>query len=243
MRAGIFSVRNRKEILRDPINLAFGLGFPLVLLVLMRAIQSNIPVELFELTSLTPGIAVFGLSFLTLFSAALIARDRTGSLLQRLFTTPMTAGDYLLGYMLPILPMAVGQSLICYLAAVFMGMELSVSILAAVVCSLPISFVFIGLGLLCGSLLNDKQAGGICGALLTNLTAWLSGAWFDLNLIGGPFKAAADVLPFVHSVEMERAALRGDYAGIVPHLWWVLGYGILILILAAAVFTGKMKEK
>ena len=48
----------------------------LVLLVLLSAIQANIPVSLFEIDTLTPGITVFGLSFMTLFSATLIAKDR-----------------------------------------------------------------------------------------------------------------------------------------------------------------------
>ena len=67
MRVMTFAKRCSKEILRDPINLGFGLGFPLVLLVLLSAIQANIPVSLFEIDTLTPGITVFGLSFMTLF--------------------------------------------------------------------------------------------------------------------------------------------------------------------------------
>ena len=102
MRMMTFAKRCTKEILRDPINLGFGLGFPLVLLVLLSAMQKNIPVHLFEIDSLTPGIAVFGLSFMTLFSATLIAKDRESALLQRLYTTPLKAIDFILGYMLPI---------------------------------------------------------------------------------------------------------------------------------------------
>ena len=64
-----FASRNAKEILRDPLNLAFGLGFPAVLILLLTAIQANVPVPLFEIAHLTPGIIVFGLSFMTLFSA------------------------------------------------------------------------------------------------------------------------------------------------------------------------------
>ena len=93
-----FAGRNTKEILRDPINLFFGLGFPLVLILLLTAIQANVPVPLFEIAHLAPGVTVFGLSFLTLFSAALIAKDRGSSLLRRLYTTPLTAADFILGY-------------------------------------------------------------------------------------------------------------------------------------------------
>ena len=112
-----FAGRNTKEILRDPINLFFGLGFPLVLILLLSAIQANIPVPLFEIQHLTPGVTVFGLSFMTLFSATLIAKDRGSSLLRRLYTTPLTPLDFILGYTLPILPIAVAQSVVWYIVA------------------------------------------------------------------------------------------------------------------------------
>ncbi|MBR4054671.1 MAG: ABC transporter permease [Clostridia bacterium] len=242
MRMLTFATRNAKEILRDPLNLAFGLGFPLVLLLLLTAIQANIPVSLFEIQQLAPGITVFGLSFMTLFSATLIAKDRGGSLLQRLYTTPLTPVDFILGYTLPILPFAVAQSAICYAAALLLGLELTVNILFAVVFMIPVSLLYIALGLLFGSVLTDKQAGGICGGLLTNLSAWLSGIWFDLELVGGIFREIAYALPFVHAVELERAVLAGNYGGIFPHLWWVLGYAFAALAAAVLLFLRQMKK-
>ena len=107
----------------------------------------------------------------------------------------------------------------------------------------PVSVFFIALGLLLGSILNVKQVGGICGALLTNLTAWLSGVWFDLELVGGTFKKIAGVLPFVHAVELERAVLSENYGDIFPHLWWVLGYAIGAILLAIIVFLHQMKKQ
>ena len=107
-----FANRTMKEILRDPLTMAFGLGFPVVLLLLLSLIQANIPVEMFELTHLTPGITVFGLSFMTLFSAQLISKDRTSSLLTRLYTTPLKATDFILGYLLPVIPLCLVQAVI-----------------------------------------------------------------------------------------------------------------------------------
>ena len=167
MRMLTFANRNTKELLRDPINLCFGLGFPLVLLFLLSAIQANVPVPLFEIAHLTPGITVFSLAFLSLFSATIIARDRGSAFLQRLYTTPLTAIDFILGYTLPVIPLAVAQSMVCYLAAICLGLPVTVNILYAILLILPVSLLYIGLGLLCGSILNDKQVGGICGALLT----------------------------------------------------------------------------
>lgn len=238
-----FAKRNTKEILRDPLNLFFGLGFPLVLILLLSAIQANVPVELFEIHHLTPGITIFGLSFMTLFSATIIAKDRGSSLLQRLYTTPLTATDFILGYTLPMIPIAVAQAIICYIAAIVLGFQITVNIIYALLLVVPISIFYIALGLLCGSIFNDKQVGGICGALLTNLSAWLSGIWFDLDLIGGAFKDISYMLPFVHAVEMERAVIQGDASEALAHFWWVLGYAIVVLIVAVVMFCRQMKKQ
>jgi len=243
MRMLTFAGRNTKEILRDPLNLAFGLGFPLVLIFLLSAIQANIPVKLFEIQQLTPGITVFGLSFMTLFSATIIAKDRGSSLLQRLYTTPLTPPDFILGYTMPIIPIAVAQCAVCYIAAIILGLEITAGILYAILFIIPVSVFYIALGLLCGSVFTDKQVGGICGALLTNLSAWLSGVWFDLDLVGGAFQKIAYALPFVHAVEMERAVLAGNFTGIFPHLWWVLGYAAAALVLAVLLFLRQMKKQ
>ena len=243
MRMLTLSNRNTKEILRDPLTLIFGLGFPLVLILLLSAIQANIPVKLFEIQHLTPGITVFGLAFMTLFSATIIAKDRGSSLLQRLYTTPLTPLDFILGYTLPMIPLSVAQCVICYIAAIGLGLDITVNILYAVIFIIPVSVLYIALGLLCGSILNDKQVGGICGALLTNLSAWLSGVWFDLDLVGGAFKKIAYALPFVHAVEMERAVLTGDFTGIFPHIWWVLGYAAVLLMLAVLLFLRQMGKQ
>lgn len=243
MRMLTFSTRTAKEILRDPLNFGFGLGFPVVLLLLLSAIQANIPVSLFEINSLAPGVAVFGLSFMTLFSATLIAKDRESSLLQRLYTTPLTAADFVLGYVLPILPIALAQSAVCYFVAILLGLTPKVELLLALVMILPVSLFYVAVGLLCGSLFNVKQVGGICGALLTNVSAWLSGVWFDLELVGGTFHRIAYALPFVHAVELERCILNGDLSSSVSHLLWVLGYAFLTMIVAILVFLHQMQRK
>jgi ABC-2 type transport system permease protein len=238
-----FSKRCAKEILRDPLTLLFGLGFPLVLLYLLSAIQSNIPVDMFEIGRLTPGIMVFGLSFMTLFSATLVAKDRESALIQRLYTTPLSSVDFILGYMLPILPIAIGQALICYLAALPLGLTFSVNILYAIIGIIPIALFNIALGLLCGSLLGVKQVGGICGALLTNLSAWLSGVWFDISLVGGFFEKTAKVLPFLHSVQMEVALSSGDIETAMAHILPVVLYCIGAIVAAIVAFLWQMKKQ
>jgi ABC-2 type transport system permease protein len=238
-----FAQRCAKEILRDPINLGFGLGFPLVLLALLSALQANIPVNMFELQMLTPGMTVFGLSFMTLFSATLVAKDRESAFLQRLYTTPLTAVDFLLGYMLPLLPIALGQTVICYLFSLLLGLTVDVNIFYAILGIVPVAAFNIALGLLCGSVFGVKQVGGICGALLTNFSAWLSGIWFDLKLVGGAFEKIARVFPFFHAVEMEKALFAGDFSLAAEHILPILLYGVGTAALAVYCFLGQMKKQ
>lgn len=241
MRMLTFARRCAKEILRDPLNLCFGLGFPLVLLLLLSAIQANIPVSLFEIDNLAPGITVFGMSFITLFAATLISRDRESALLQRLYTTPLSGFDFIIGYMLPLLPIAVGQALICYLIAIPLGLTPSVNIAFAIAGIIPMAVFNIALGLLCGSILSVKQVGGVCGALLTNLSAWLSGVWFDLELVGEAFRKIAYALPFVHAVEAERAFISGAISW--THLLPVTAYALLTTAAAIFFFLRQMKRQ
>lgn len=243
MRMITFAKRCIKEILRDPLNLCFGLGFPLVLMLLLSSIQASVPVSLFEIDTLTPGITVFGLSFMTLFSATLIAKDRESALLQRLYTTPLTASDFIIGYMLPLLPIAIGQTLICYLFAIFLGLTVSVNIVYAIVGIIPMAVFNIALGLLFGSILGVKQVGGMCGALLTNLSAWLSGVWFDLSLVGGLFENLAKVLPFYHAAEMEKALFNGSFDTAASHVLPILAYSVAAAVIAVLCFLRQMKKQ
>lgn len=241
MKCIAFVRRNIAELLRDPLTLFFGAGFPLVLLGLLTLIQRNIPANLFAIESLAPGVAVFGQSFLTLFSALLIAKDRSTALTQRLMASPLTGPDFILGYALPLLPLAVLQSLLCLLCAALLGLSLAHLPLTIAVLLLS-ALMYIALGLLFGSILTDKQVGGVCGALLTNLSAWLSGVWFDVKLVGGVFYKIANALPFLHAVEAARAAAAGDVAALPGHLAVVCAYALVLLALAIFFFTRTMRS-
>ena len=243
MRMLTFSKRCMKEILREPINIVFGIGFPVVLLVLLSAMQSNIPVELFAIESLAPGVTVFGLAFITLFSATLVSKDRESSFLQRLYTTPLRPCEFILGYMLPLIPISLGQSAVCYIAAMVLGLPFSVNILVALVGMIPIILLYVSLGLLVGSLVGVKTAGGLCGGLFANLSAWISGVWFDLSLIGGAFEKVAHLLPFVHAVELQRAVISGSIEGLATHFAVVTVYAIILTVCAVFVFLRQMKKQ
>lgn len=242
-----FAKRNLKEIVRDPISLGFGIVLPITILVLLSIINSNIPKEaqnnMFKISMLAPGIGVFGLSFIALFAAMLISKDRCSSFMLRLYTSPMTGSNFILGYTLPLLPMAVVQLIVCFAAAIALGLSVSVNILLCIVVCLPITVVNIAIGLICGTCLNEKAVGGLCGALLTNLTAWLSGCWFSLDLLGGTFRKIAYVLPFANAVDAARAAIDGRFSDIPGTLWIVCAWAVGLLTVAIVLFAQKKKLK
>lgn len=247
MRLRIFANRVLKEIGRDILSVVFGIGFPVVLLILLWVINRNIPAEaqmtLFELNNLVPGVTVFGLSFLALFGGMVVAKDRTGAFLARLFTTPMKSSDFILGYTLPLIPVALLQAVICYALGLALGLEFTPNLFLALICILPTALVYISLGLIFGTLFNDKQVGSICGALLTNVSALLSNIWFDLSLIGSGVHKFASLLPFLHGVELCRTALRGDFSAMLPHLLNVCLWAIVLLSLAILLFRRAMRTK
>ena len=244
MRMFLFAKRNIKDILRDPINLFFGLGFPLVLLALLSIINSAIPPEakntMFQINNLAPGLTMFGSVFMALFAGMLLSKDRTSSFLMRLFTSPMTATDFILGYTLPMIVVTIVQATITLLVAGFWGLDININILFAIIMTALTSLLFVGTGLFFGSILNDKAVGGVCGALLTNVAGWLSGVFIPIDLIGGTFKTITNILPFYHSVEAIRISLSGNFNNLLPHLLVVIGYTIVIFIFAIIIFNRKM---
>lgn len=240
MRATVFATRNQKEMLRDPLTLIIGIGLPILLLGLFSVMQKNMPFALYEISNLTPGVIVFGFSFLTLFSGMLLGKDKSSSFLMRIFASPMSATDYILGYMLPFILIAFLQISLCMITAFFLGLSLDKTIPLMVVVLLIISSLYIGIGLLLGTLITDKQVGGIF-AIFVNITTWLSGTWFTLDMIGETFKSIAQLLPFVHAVNAARVIVDGTYVDMLQSLAIVIGYTVLIIFTAIVIFKRKMQ--
>src|SRR5690625_1518311 len=237
-----FATRNRKEILRDPLSIVFGIGFPLVILILLSFLQKSLPgmSDIFAIENFVPGIAVFGLTFISLFSGMLISGDRSSSYLMRLFTSPLSAIHYIVRSTYLLMPMAMLLSFICFLCRVIFAMPVSVNILFSIVGLIPVAVLFISIGVMMGSVLSPKQMNG-AGASLTNSVLFLGGIMIPLNTIGGTFQTICNLLPFVHAVDLVQSVLSDNYSEIFQHLWWVLGYTAVIFILAVIFFKKKMK--
>lgn len=244
-----FSARNFKEIIRDPLSYIFCLGFPLVMLFVMTLVNDGIPPEagmtIFRIDNLAGGIAVFGLTFVMLFTCLSVAKDRSGAFLVRLYATPMRSGDFILGYVLPTSLLAVLQLLITlaasFIVSLITGIKLNpLGLLLAVLSLLPTVVMMIAFGLLFGTLFSEKAAPGLC-SIVISLASFLGGVWFDADGLGGVMLKICEVLPFYHAVKAARTASALNFDGYLPHLLITLAYAVVVTAASVIVFKNKMK--
>jgi ABC-2 type transport system permease protein len=235
------TVRNVKEIFRDPVSVLLGLVMPVLFLVLFSSINKSIQIDIFSPLFLTPGVIIFSFAFLIMFSAILLAKDKQTALLDRLFAAPLKPSDFIISYMLPFVPVAIAQIGLCMLTGVLLGAGFT-NLPMALFIFLMLALTCISIGILLGSLFNVNQVSGI-GSILITLISLFSGAWMDLEMIGGVFKHLGYILPFAHAVDASRKLLGGgSYADIAANAWWIYTYAVVFFVLAVVAFRWKMKK-
>lgn len=237
MKSLSFAKRNFKEIIRDPLTLIFAILLPLFLLFIFQ--QFDIPSEIYSINNFAPSIIIFGYAFITLFTASLIAKDRSTSLLSRLYASPLKSKEYILGYTLSLLPVALIQSLLFFTAAILLGLDISINILVTILVTLPISLLFIAFGILIGSLVNDKAAPGV-GSVVIQLVAFTSGMYFSIDQMGGIIKFISRILPFSYTVDIAKNSLSGNLFDSGMKLLILFLYIVVVFFLSIIVFKKKM---
>lgn len=250
MRGIEFSKRNIKEILRDPLSYIFCIGFPVVMLIIMSVVDKSIPKEanmtLFHIENLAPGMVVFGLSFVMLFTAIQFSKDRGTAFLMRLYASPMKPVEYIIGYTLPSFVMALIQICVTYICAIVIAasegkninlgyMIISIGVLV------PAILLYLAFGLLFGALFNDKAAPGI-SSIVISLSCMVGGIWMDVDGMGGQIKSLSHALPFYHGVRAARLAFNGSFDMLAKPLLIALLYATVIYILAVIVMRSRMKK-
>ena len=238
MRTLNFAKRNFKELIRDPLSLVFEIALPIFLLFIFQ--QINLPDEIYNIENFTPGIIIFGFSFITLFTSSLVAKDRSTSLLVRLGTSPMKSSDYILGYIISLIPIIIIQDVLFFLVASLLGLKLSISILYTILISIVVSILFITLGILIGSLVSEKASGGV-GSIVVQLVVFTSGMYFSREIVGKVFTKICELLPFESSLTIIRGFLNNDLSIISTRNLIVFSiYTLFIIILSIVVFKKKM---
>lgn len=238
MRILNFAKRNFKEIIRDPLSIIFSVLLPLILLFVFK--QINIPSESYELENFTPGIVVFGFSFITLFTAMLISKDRTTSLLIRLGISPMKPIEYILGYMLSIIPIIIIQNTLFFILAIILGLSFSINIIWAILISIVIAILFIAIGIIIGSLFSEKASSGI-SSIIVQLVCFTSGMYFPRELLGDVFSKICEFLPFESCVTIIKGIMNNNLEIIsARNIVVFCTYTIAILVISVIVFKKKM---
>lgn len=234
-----FSNRNIKEILRDPLSIIFASILPLFLLFIFN--QFNIPNDAYKLENFTPGIILFSFSFITMFTASLISKDRTTSLLIRLGISPMKPHEYILGYILSLIPLIILQDILTVIVALILGLKYSSGIILMILISLVISILFISLGILIGSIASDKSSTGV-SSIIVQLVCFTSGMYFDINMVGKTFKIICNILPFNSSLNILKNFMNNTISLITVHDIIIFSiYTIIIIILSCILFNKKTK--
>jgi ABC-2 type transport system permease protein len=238
MRILNFAKRNFKEIIRDPLSIIFSVLLPLILLFVFK--QINIPSESYELQNFTPGIVVFGFSFISLFTAMLISKDRTTSLLVRLGISPMKPIEYILGYMLSIIPIIIIQNTLFFILAIILGLSFSINIIWAILISIVIAILFIAIGIIIGSLFSEKASSGI-SSIIVQLVCFTSGMYFPRELLGDVFSKICEFLPFESCVTIIKGIMNNNLEIIsARNIVVFCTYTIAILVISVIVFKKKM---
>jgi len=238
MRTLNFAKRNFKEIIRDPLSIIFSVLLPLFLLFIFK--QINIPNESYELHNFTPGIVVFGFSFITLFTAMLVSKDRTSSLLIRLGISPMKPIEYILGYMLSIIPLILIQNVLFFILAIALGLSFSINIIWAILISIVVAILFIAIGIILGSLFSEKASSGI-SSIVVQLVCFTSGMYFPRELLGDVFSKICEYLPFESCVTIIKGVMNANLESITIRNIIVFSiYTILALIISILIFKEKM---
>ena len=232
--------RNFKEVWRDPLSLGLTIGLPAVLLLILKALEGVD--EFYTATALAPGIVLFGFVMLMFSAAMSLSRDRESALFSRLLTAPVGASDFVAAYSLPYLAVALIQAVVLFGIGVLLGLEIKGSVALVVLILLVMAVFYVGLGMILGSLFAVAPLSGGYAVIL--LLTIFGGAWMDLEAIGGVFQSVGNVLPFAHAIDATRDVMidGAGFGAIATDFYWVLGYTLVIVVLAIVLFRRKMLE-
>ena len=237
--------RNFKEILRDPISLIFTLGLPLIMEILFYVLFHNLTSQ-FEMKYLAPGIVVFSQAFLSLFIGLLISIDRTSSFLKRLYVSRANSHEFIISYAISLIPIIIVQSILFFLIGGIIDSSIfKIEMIYSILLSIITALFFLGVGILIGSVCNERSVGGVASILISGQSV-LSGMWFPVDELDSGFIKVMNILPFRNATILIQNLLNGIeniFNDFLYPLFNVLGYSIVVFIFAIILFKKNMKSK
>ena len=161
----------------------------------------------------------------------------------------MKGKDFTLGYILPMLLVSIIQSVLTFIAAIIIAgivdYDIKITGLAlAVITTLPSAMMFIAIGLIFGSILNEKSAPGICSVIISAGT-FLGGVFFDAEGVGGGIYKVCKCLPFIYCTRIARTSINLDFSDSFGRFWLPLivtfSSALVMTVIGIAVFSRQMK--
>ena len=174
-----------------------------------------------------------------MFTASLVAKDRSTSFTTRLGVSPMESIDYILGYSISVLPIVLIQNILFFITAMLLGLNFSINIIYTILVSIPISLLFISLGILIGTITTEKSSSGV-SSIVVQLVAFTSGMYFSTDMVGNTFSTICKILPFQSTLNITKSVLNNSYNNILISTLIVVIYTIITIVLEIFLFKKKM---
>lgn len=168
-----------------------------------------------------------------------LVQFRTQNLLRRLFVTPMTRGEFLLGFLVSRLLLALPESLVIVLFGTLLwGVPFRGSIVGAAILLVCGALAFSGLGVLVAS--RAKTIEGVAGLMnVCILPMWLlGGAFFGNERMTGVLRWLADAMPLSWCTSALRDLMLGSagLADVALPVALLAGFAVGTFAIALRVF-------
>ncbi len=212
--------------------------------VTINANPIHMEAEITYINFIAPGIIIFGLLILIPTSARMIVLDKEKGFLSRLLTTPTRPWEFLLGYSLCLVAIAIAQIIIFMAVAWILGMNVVGSLWLAFLIFFLAGLCSIGIGMVVASLSkSENQSESLCWIFAMPL-AMLSGCWFSIEMMPSYLRNVAYAFPYAHTIDASRAVLiRGVGMGAISHeLLFLAGWTAGIFIIGVFLFRKSMRS-
>jgi len=192
--------------------------------------------------SFAPGvIALAVLMVTTIFSVIVIVREKTGGMLERLFSTPLAPLELVLGHAAALSLIAVAQSAVILVATILL---FQIQIVGNVALVFAVLLLFAvgnqGLGMVASAAARNELQAVQFIPLVLFPSLLLGGVFYPLEAIPGGLRPLAYLIPVTYANDAMRSVmLRGWGIGDVGIDIVVLAAYAIVALLAAAVFIRR----
>ena len=212
--------------------------------ITINANPIHIETEITYIDFIAPGIIIFGLLILIPTSARIIVHDKEKGFLSRLLTTPLRPVEFISGYSLCLVVIAIAQIIIFILVGWLLGMDIVGSVGLAFLIFFLTGLCSIGIGMVVASLSkSENQAEPLCWIFAMPL-AILSGCWFSVEMLPSYLRNVAYAFPYTHAIDASRAVItRGVGMEVVSNdVLFLAGWAVGVFAIGVILFRRSMRS-